>query len=173
MKITDLKPLHRYATLNEISGLFRIVVPSDAPVKGISQENDITSLGDEPCIDFGGYETTRPENIIQISLKQLNKHAFICGVPGSGKTTTAFNLLTQLWCYDIPFLVFEPAKTEYRSLLAIQPDSNRFIPEQLQKLRTLTQELRVYTLGNDLISPFRFNPLKFQLVCLSTNILAI
>ncbi|MCC3437906.1 MAG: ATP-binding protein [Oscillatoriales cyanobacterium] len=160
VKITDLKPLHRYATLNEISGLFRIVVPSDAPVKGISQENDLTSLGDEPCIDFGGYETTRPENIIQIALKQLNKHAFICGVPGSGKTTTAFNLLTQLWCYDIPFLVFEPAKTEYRSLLAIQPNSNCFPPEQLQKLRTLTQELRVYTLGNDLISPFRFNPFE-------------
>lgn len=161
VRVADLKPLHRYATLNEISGLFRIVVPNDAPVKGISQENDITSLGqDKQWIDFGGYETTRPENTIQIVLEQLNKHAFICGVPGSGKTTTAFNLLTQLWCHGIPFLVFEPAKTEYRSLLAIKPDTNRFTPEQLQKLRTLTQELRVYTLGNDLISPFRFNPFE-------------
>jgi hypothetical protein len=161
VRVADLKPLHRYATLNEISGLFRIVVPNDAPVKGISQENDITSLGqDKQWIDFGGYETTRPEHTIQIVLEQLNKHAFICGVPGSGKTTTAFNLLTQLWCHGIPFLVFEPAKTEYRSLLAIKPDANRFTPEQLQKLRTLTQELRVYTLGNDLISPFRFNPFE-------------
>jgi DNA helicase HerA-like ATPase len=161
VKITDLKPLHRYATLNEISGLFRIVVPSDAPVKGISHENEIASLGqDKQWIDFGGYETTCPENPIQIELKQLNKHAFICGVPGSGKTTTSFNLLTQLWCHDIPFLVFEPAKTEYRSLLAIQPDTSRFPPEQLQKLRNLTQQLRVYTLGNDLISPFRFNPFE-------------
>lgn len=161
VKVADLKPLHRYATLNEISGLFRIVVPGDAPVVGISKENDISSLReDKQPIDFGGYEIARPGNTIQIELEQLNKHAFICGVPGSGKTSTAFNLLTQVWCKDISFLVFEPAKTEYRSLLALNPDTNRFKPTQLQKLRTLTQELRVYTLGNDLISPFRFNPFE-------------
>lgn len=161
VKVIDLKPLHRYATLNEICGLFRIVVPSDAPVVGIRKENDISSLDrDKQSIDFGGYETTHPENTIQIELTQLNKHAFICGVPGSGKTTTAFNLLTQIWCQDISFLVFEPAKTEYRSLLALNPDTNRFNPTQLEQLHTLTQELRVYTLGNDLISPFRFNPFE-------------
>jgi DNA helicase HerA-like ATPase len=161
VKVADLKPLHRYATLNEIGGLFRIVVPSDAPIPGISQENDISSLDPrKKFIDFGGYEVTRPESIIQIDLEQLNKHAFICGVPGSGKTTTAFNLLTQLWCRDIPFLVFEPAKTEYRSLLNIQPNARRFNATQLEQLHTLTQQLRVYTLGNDLISPFRFNPFE-------------
>jgi DNA helicase HerA-like ATPase len=161
VRVADLKPLHRYATLNEVIGLFRIVVPGDAPVVGIAQENDIPSLAEEKrWIDFGGYEIARPDRAIQINLEQLNKHAFICGVPGSGKTTTAFNLLTQLWCQGIPFLVFEPAKTEYRSLLAIQPDPLRFTPEQLTKLKLLTEELRVYTLGNDLISPFRFNPFE-------------
>ncbi|OBQ03636.1 MAG: hypothetical protein AN482_19415 [Anabaena sp. LE011-02] len=165
VRVLDLKPLHRYATLNEISGLFRIVVPSDAPVAGISQENDITSLDkDKQWIDFGGYEINRgEENKIQIELKQLNKHAFICGVPGSGKTTTAFNLLTQLWSHGIPFLVFEPAKTEYRSLLAINPNLSKFTRadiEFLKSLKILTQQLRVYTLGNDLISPFRFNPFE-------------
>lgn len=165
VRVLDLKPLHRYATLNEISGLFRIVVPIDAPVAGISQENDITSLDkDKQWIDFGGYEINRgEENKIQIELKQLNKHAFICGVPGSGKTTTAFNLLTQLWSHGIPFLVFEPAKTEYRSLLAINPNLSKFTRadiEFLKSLKILTQQLRVYTLGNDLISPFRFNPFE-------------
>jgi len=165
VRVLDLKPLHRYATLNEISGLFRIVVPIDAPVAGISQENDITSLDkDKQWIDFGGYEINRgEENKIQIELKQLNKHAFICGVPGSGKTTTAFNLLTQLWSHGIPFLVFEPAKTEYRSLLAINPNLSKFSRadiEFLKSLKILTQQLRVYTLGNDLISPFRFNPFE-------------
>jgi DNA helicase HerA-like ATPase len=115
--------------------------------------------GDKQWISFGGYETNRPENPIQIALEQLNKHAFICGVPGSGKTTTAFNLLTELWRHGIPFLVFEPAKTEYRSLLAMQPPNN-VDTEQLQKLRALTEKLRVYTLGNDSISPFRFNPFE-------------
>ena len=138
VRVLDLKPLHRYATLNEISGLFRIVVPSDAPVAGISQENDITSLEqDKQWIDFGGYEINRgEENKIQIELKQLNKHAFICGVPGSGKTTTAFNLLTQLWSHGIPFLVFEPAKTEYRSLLAINPNLSKFTRADIEFLKS-------------------------------------
>jgi DNA helicase HerA-like ATPase len=168
----DLEPLHRYATQNEISGLFRIVVPGEAPVPGISQENDVTSLDPaKQWIDFGGYETTRPENAIQIELNQLNKHAFICGVPGSGKTTTAFNLLTQLWFHDIPFLVFEPAKTEYRSLLNIAPKVfnlnleeskifKQFSDSQKNKLIELTKKLRIYTLGNDQISPFQFNPFE-------------
>ncbi|BAY08908.1 ATP-binding protein [Calothrix sp. NIES-2098] len=164
VRVADLKPLHRYATLNEISGLFRIVVPNDAPVPGISQENDISSLdNNKQWIDFGGYEITHEEYTIQIELEQLNKHTFICGVPGSGKTTTAFNLLTQLWNHGIPFLVFEPAKTEYRSLLAINPDISRFTPTEaklISSLKTLTKQLRVYTLGNDLISPFRFNPFE-------------
>ncbi|MEA5563681.1 ATP-binding protein [Planktothrix agardhii] len=171
----DLEPLHRYTTFNEISGLFRIVVPSEAPVSGIGQENDITSVDPQKqWIDFGGYEITRPENKIPIELEQLNKHAFICGVPGSGKTTTAFNLLTQLWFHNIPFLVFEPAKTEYRSLLNINPNHfnyesltseqrkhcQSFSQEEKDSLKILTQELRVYTLGNDLISPFQFNPFE-------------
>jgi DNA helicase HerA-like ATPase len=159
VRVADLKPLHRYATLNEISGLFRIVVPGDAPVKGIARENDIPIVpADRPSINFGGYEPARPEYPIQIDLAQLNKHAFICGVPGSGKTTTAFNVLTELWFQDIPFLVFEPAKTEYRSLLNLKPDTDRFSPQQISKLQQLTANLRVYTLGNDNISPFRFNP---------------
>ncbi len=164
VRVENLKPLHRLATLNEISGLFRIVVPSDAPVPGINQENDIASLGAEKqWLDFGGYETHRPESTVQIELAQLNKHAFICGVPGSGKTTTCFNLLTQLWNHGIPFLAIEPAKTEYRSLLAVQPDPSRFTSAEtrlIASLQNLKQELRVYTLGNDLISPFRFNPFE-------------
>lgn len=111
---------------------------------------------DRPSINLGGYEPARPEYPIQIDLHQLNKRAFICGVPG--KTTTAFNILTELWFQDIPFLVFEPAKTEYRSLLNIQLDTDRFSSQQLIKLQQLTANLRVYTLGNDTISPFRFNP---------------
>ena len=159
IRVSQLKPLHRYATLNEIGGLFRIVVPSDAPVSGISQENDLKSVDEEQAwIDYGGHEISRPEHRVQIELDKFNKHAFICGVPGSGKTTTAFNLLTQVWCHDVPFLVFEPAKTEYRILLDIQPREDLFPENQLLKIKDLTTKLRVYTLGNDSLSPFRFNP---------------
>ncbi len=55
---------------------------------------------------------------VSVPLKNLVKHTMICGVPGSGKTNTMLQLATQLWRdHKIPFLIFEPAKKEYRALL--------------------------------------------------------
>jgi len=71
-------------------------------------------------------------------------------VPGSGKTTTMFNILYQLWHatdteHRIPFMVLEPAKTEYRSLM---------------RLGEFQKDMWVFTLGDERISPFRFNPFE-------------
>ncbi len=74
----------------------------------------------------------------------LNKHIFIAGVTGSGKTTTCHKILADA---EQPFLVIEPAKTEYRTL--INKDING-------------KKVAVFTLGNENIAPFRFNP--FELV---------
>lgn len=45
----------------------------------------------------------------------LNRHAFICGMTGAGKTNTLFKILEEA---QVPFLVIEPVKGEYRSLAA-------------------------------------------------------
>ena len=76
-----------------------------------------------------------------LSKKSLSKHTFIAGVTGSGKTTTCQRLLTEA---EVPFLVIEPAKTEYRSLL------------------NQDKEITVFTLGNETVAPFRLNP--FELI---------
>lgn len=54
---------------------------------------------------------------ISVPLNLLKKHAFVCGVPGAGKTNTMLHLCYTLWkkC-NVPFLVLEPAKKEYRAL---------------------------------------------------------
>ena len=54
---------------------------------------------------------------VNFSLKDLPRHAFFTGMPGSGKTNTMLHLVTQLRKNNIPFLALEPAKKEYRSLL--------------------------------------------------------
>jgi len=65
----------------------------------------------------------------------------IVGTPGSGKTTFSVSLLDRLWKdHNIPFLVIEPAKNEYRALVQSIP------------------ELQVFTPGKNFISPFVFNP---------------
>lgn len=77
----------------------------------------------------------------------LQKHLFACGVTGSGKTTTCMGLLRGL---DLPFMVIEPAKTEYRQMLNNLPS------------------LKIFTLGAETISPLRINPFEF---CPGSNLL--
>lgn len=75
----------------------------------------------------------------RVPLDSLTKHCFITGMTGSGKTTSCFNLLLQLYRLGIPFLVVEPVKSEYRSLLTQIPS------------------LQVFTLGDEEAAPFRLN----------------
>lgn len=79
---------------------------------------------------------------IRMPAKDLVRHGFIVGKPGSGKTTFALGLLYQLQSGNMkyPFLAIEPAKCEYRSLLSVIPD------------------LRVYTPGKTGVSPISLNP---------------
>ncbi|NVP03095.1 hypothetical protein HWA77_23075 [Photobacterium damselae subsp. damselae] len=48
-----------------------------------------------------------------LSELDLNKHTFVCGITGSGKTTTVKKILLEA---QKPFLVIESAKKEYRNL---------------------------------------------------------
>lgn len=55
---------------------------------------------------------------VYFPLKNLSKHAFLAGVPGSGKTNSMLHLVTTLYSkFGIPFLILEPAKQEYRALV--------------------------------------------------------
>ncbi|MCL4102000.1 ATP-binding protein [Fibrobacter sp. HC4] len=79
---------------------------------------------------------------IPVYLKKdvLDKHVFVSGVTGSGKTTTCMQLLEAA---DCPFMVIEPAKREYRALLKKRRD------------------VLVFTIGDVRKTPFRLNPFEF------------
>lgn len=90
---------------------------------------------------------------ITLAQDQLDRHVFVAGVTGSGKTTTCQTLLLSCkW----PFLVIEPAKTEYRGLRF--PFKDKDGNEQ----KALCPDLLVFTLGDDTGAPFRLNP--FELI---------
>ncbi len=82
-----------------------------------------------------------------IPVKSLKKHGLIVGTTGSGKTNTVFYMLKELWKQKKPFLVIEPAKTEYRSLL---------YSEEIGK------DLQIFTLGDNNVSPFKINPFELM-----------
>lgn len=79
------------------------------------------------------------KNAVRLDSDLLNKHIFISGVTGAGKTTTCQQLLLSS---GLPFLVIEPAKTEYRTLI------------------NQADDIQFYTLGVESVSPFRFNPFE-------------
>lgn len=79
------------------------------------------------------------DNAVRLDKQLLNQHIFISGTTGAGKTTTCQQILIKS---GLPFLVIEPAKTEYRSLSKNHND------------------IEYYTLGNEKVSPFRFNPFE-------------
>lgn len=111
-------------TAEEISSFIRLPVLYDGenielPKETAAiQENEGIILGK----DKNDYNVVIPQEL-------LPKHMFVCGVPGSGKTNTMLHLANSLWNYEevdengkkhklnIPFLVLEPAKKEYRELV--------------------------------------------------------
>ena len=80
------------------------------------------------------------ESLVYLDKADLDKHIFVAGVTGSGKTTTCQTILDEA---DIPFLVIEPAKTEYRVMLNDHKD------------------IMIFTLGDNQMTPLRMNPLMF------------
>jgi DNA helicase HerA-like ATPase len=89
-------------------------------------------------IDPSGTETAP----FTLDADSLNRHVFITGMTGYGKTTTAVNLLLSAHArLGLPFLVIEPVKAEYRSLT-----------------RHLPGGVRVFTIGDDGGLPLRINP---------------
>lgn len=77
-----------------------------------------------------------------LSRKDLAKHTFVCGITGSGKTTTVKRILREAYT---PFLVIESAKKEYRNI----------------KLND-NQRINVYTPGKPELNCPCFNPFYIQ-----------
>ncbi|MFC6954951.1 ATP-binding protein [Halorubellus litoreus] len=112
---------------------------------------DVTPHGsdpDAPGVSLGTIlDEGRPtDHEYEVPIADLNRHGLVVGTTGSGKTNTVFHVLRQLADRDVPFLVVEPAKTEYRRLL----DSE------------LGDDLQVFTLGDETTAPFRINPFEIR-----------
>jgi len=152
----DLRPLTQLATVDELLGVFRLPMASFSSPFCIRKNTDpqyidpkeLIVLGyDQHGLFAGGKPIPRG-----IHISVLRKHFSALGLPGMGKTTSNMNILIQLWEKDIPFLMIESAKTEYRAL-------KKFSKHKNPAIRQLAKDLRVFTVGNQ-TSPLSFNPLR-------------
>lgn len=102
-----------------------------------SYENNGMKIAD----DENGYEVIFPVSLFK-------KHAFLAGVPGSGKTNSMLHLTSTLWKkHKIPFLIFEPAKQEYRALARTEG----------------MEEMLIFSPSSGTLFPLHINPFQFPL----------
>ncbi len=101
------------------------------------------TLYDEPDIVLGPLcdREVALANEFGITTADLRAHTLVTGLTGMGKSTTIREILAQA---GIPFLVLEPAKSEYRNL---QIDG---------------EPIRVYTAGDEQVVPLRINPFELS-----------
>ena len=134
-------PLCTLLTSAEVGFLCSMPVDS-APnfeLKHRKQYPLITTGIDATSIELGKLsDSGRVINNMPFALSEadLNKHTFVCGITGSGKTTTVKGILTN--CCK-PFMVIESAKKEYRNI-------------------KLEDSPIVYTLGKPEINCLQMNP---------------
>lgn len=132
-------------SMEEVMPFFRFPVLYDGEYIELKKET-------MPKLDSEGIyigDTTQNRKTF-ITLSNLMKHAFVCGVPGAGKTNTMLRIADCLWNNEekkfneyirrpVPFLVLEPAKREYRelalfdieNLIIFSPNANTRFPLQL------------------------------------------
>lgn len=144
----DFRRLFNIVTVSEASELFCLPIGTKYVANGLQidySEKDVKQFhkkiinsGD---IEVGRLKSSFGENTIGFTLKDLNRHMLIVGVPGMGKTTYSVGLLDTLWKkHKLPFLVIEPAKSEYRAMVKTIP------------------ELQIFTFDKDDVSPMPINP---------------
>lgn len=84
------------------------------------------------------------DSIVRLDLNSFTSHCFITGSTGSGKSNTTYGLLEKFIQNDIPFLVVEPAKGEYKEAFGAVEGINIFTTNPL-----MGQMLK--------LNPFRFD----------------
>ena len=149
--------LEQYATIEELAGIMKLPIGSYNSPLCIRKNNDPKSLEGDNVIVFGhdiqGFKYD--DAIVRGAMSDLLcKHLGVFGLPGQGKTTFIISLMIQLWVLGIPFIVIECAKREYRVLKTLKDHND-------PRVKKLARDIRIYTPGNDEISPFRFNPLDY------------
>lgn len=116
-----LQRLPRVFALSEVAALFRLPVLYEGEQLDLRKETWPSLPGQGQRQVLLGHTLTPGQDggdPVHLPLDAMVKHTLVVGVPGSGKTNTLMSLARQVWVdHQVPFLVLEPAKREYRGLL--------------------------------------------------------
>ncbi|MFI0450823.1 ATP-binding protein [Actinomadura sp. 6N118] len=110
--------------LAALAGLPRREVPGlrvlDAGYFDVTSETDdaVPVNANEPRIELGAILDGQDRQVGRFTVPRstINRHVFVTGSTGSGKSQTVRHLLEQLTRAGIPWLAIEPAKSEYAAM---------------------------------------------------------
>ncbi|MER6531874.1 ATP-binding protein [Streptomyces sp. NPDC001508] len=90
---------------------------------------------------------------LHVPRSTLNRHAFVCGATGSGKSQTVRSLLSALSTHErpVPWLAIEPAKAEYARMAGRLGAAN--VPEGVRRVTVIRP-------GDVDVPPASLNPLE-------------
>ncbi|GAB1516114.1 ATP-binding protein [Actinophytocola sp. KF-1] len=123
----------------ELPGI-RLVEPHTFDVTPEQADDGAVRLGavlDEGLVEVGD---------LVLGRESLNRHTFVCGATGAGKSQTVRHLLAEASRAGLPWLVVEPAKAEYSRMAG--------------RLADLDQDVIVIRPGDPDSAPAGFNPLE-------------
>lgn len=86
--------------------------------EGLSTDN---SIGIGKILHLG---EESEDNEVRLGIASLNKHVFVTGTTGSGKSNTLYQLISGLHDKGVRFLIIEPAKGEYKQVFGKCEDMN-------------------------------------------------
>ena len=117
-------PFTTYYTSTELATVFSFPTKEfpGITIKQLHSFGSNQTLSSEKSIQLGEvlFDMQPTKNIFSISLDSLKKHMLIAGITGSSKTTTVKKILAELSRNNIPFLVIEPVKSEYRDIEGVR-----------------------------------------------------
>jgi uncharacterized protein len=118
------EPVPCFASTELLAALVR---PPEKEVPGVRfalrPDFDVTPENQETGITLGDVldRNLRRAGPLRLSTNSLNRHVFVCGATGAGKSQTVRCLLEAATEHGIPWLVVEPAKAEYRLMASRLP----------------------------------------------------
>lgn len=149
---TPMMRIRQLLSVRELKAIFKLPIDDGSTIGLESRrtQSNIEKLNSR-IIGEGSFKLGRIRNVIKsresgaseagIPLNDFTQHGLIVGMPGTGKTNFSLGLLLQFWRdFHIPFLVIEPTKNEYRSLVDAIP------------------EIQIFTPGKGDVSPYIINP---------------
>jgi hypothetical protein len=102
------------------------------PETGTDADADADGIGIGVVLDGNRH----PASALSITSKSLNRHAFVTGATGSGKSQSVRHLLESAAKKGIPCLVIEPAKAGYGA--EVRDNIRGFVAIRIGSLRTGT-----------------------------------